>query len=189
MVELGDSKLLHAFEKHHMSNKCKEQAHAQHLSGGVQQRLDTMFRRSTQSQPQGKFQVAREPRLRARPSEIASVPLVTTATLLPAPAANMLEGTGTMSGSGAGPSRIAKEVESEVLRLYVDAGLCPGMVLDFPDPVLTHYPLHLHNFIELGFSPQYVHVVIGSRVQSLNTSTAIQKLQQCVTDLLPPTLN
>ncbi|RDX39675.1 hypothetical protein OH76DRAFT_1424161 [Lentinus brumalis] len=61
VVGLGDGKLLHTFEKHHMSVKCKEQAHAQHLSGGVQQRLDTMFRRSTQSQPQGKFQVAREP--------------------------------------------------------------------------------------------------------------------------------
>ncbi len=101
-----------------------------------------------------------------------------------------------MSGSGAGPSRIAKEVESEVQWLYVDAGLCPGVVLDFPGPVLTYYPLHLHNFIELGFSPQYwtqncEHLIVRSahchrvprsnghpcsECASLNTSTAIQKL-------------
>ncbi len=100
----------------------------------------------------------------------------------------------------------SKQVNSEIGCLYIQAGLCPGVVLDFPGPVLTLYPHHLHEFVNLGYSLEYwtpngesllvrslqchrvprSHGHPCSECTSINTSSAVEKLRQRATDPLPP---
>lgn len=165
VIKLGDGTTLHAYRFHHLLGPWKAQAKALKKAAG-QFCLDDMFHSQASQQTilaksavlgQSALRFSADPGLRAAPPHEHAH--TSPPTLADTP--ELLHTANTPS--------LAPEIQN----LLIAGSLCPGASLDFPRPLFTSYPLHLHHLDNLDFSPIYWD---NSVMVRLNTDRSVDHL-------------